>query len=74
MEASIAGLILDLAAKVCVVVVFAYFLTRIKPFTEICDKQFNAKNQIILVLIFGGFAIYGTYSGIRLPLWNYRQF
>jgi len=54
-------------AKVCVVIVFVYLVTRTRYFTEILDKQFNAKNQIVLILIFGIFAIYSTYSGIKLP-------
>ena len=67
MEVSITDLILDLVAKVCVVIVFVYLVTRTRYFTEILDKQFNAKNQIVLILIFGIFAIYSTYTGIKLP-------
>ena len=64
---SIIDLILDLVAKVCVIIVFVYLVTRTRYFTEILDKQFNAKNQIVLILIFGIFAIYSTYTGIKLP-------
>jgi len=64
---SITNLILDLVAKVCVVIVFVYLVTRTRYFTEILDKQFNVKNQIVLILIFGIFAIYSTQSGIKLP-------
>lgn len=64
---SITDLILDLVAKVCVVIVFVYLVTRTRYFTEILDKQFNVKNQIVLILIFGIFAIYSTYSGIKVP-------
>ena len=64
---SITDLILDLVAKVCVVIVFVYLVTRTRYFTEILDKQFNVKNQIVLILSFGIFAIYSTYSGIKLP-------
>ena len=64
---SIIDLILDLVAKVCVVIVFIYLVTRTRYFTEILDKQFNVKNQIVLILIFGIFAIYSTHSGIKLP-------
>ena len=64
---SITDLILDLVAKVCVVIVFVYLVTRTRYFTEILDKQFNAKNKIVLILIFGIFAIYSTHSGIKLP-------
>lgn len=64
---SITDLILDLVAKVCVVIVFVYLVTRTRYFTGILDKQFNVKNQIVLILIFGIFAIYSTYTGIKLP-------
>ncbi|MCK5434530.1 MAG: ECF transporter S component [Dehalococcoidales bacterium] len=64
---SITDLILDLVAKVCVVLVFIYLVTRTRYFTGILDKQFNIKNQIVLILIFGIFAIYSTYTGIKLP-------
>ena len=69
MEATITEteLLLDLVEKICVVVVLAYLLTRTKYLTEILDKHFTFKNQIILVLIFGAFSIFGTYSGIKLP-------
>lgn len=49
------------------VIVFVYLVTRTRYFTEILDKQFNVKNQIVLILIFGIFAIYSTYTGIKLP-------
>lgn len=64
---SITDLILDLVTKVCVVLVFIYLVTRTRYFTGILDKQFNIKNQIVLILIFGIFAIYSTYTGIKLP-------
>ena len=64
---SITDLILDLVAKVCVVLVFIYLVTRTRYFTGILDKQFNIRNQIVLILIFGIFAIYSTYTGIKLP-------
>ena len=67
MEVSIASLILDLVEKACVVIVVAYLVTRTRYFAEILDKQFNARNQTILIVLFGIFAIYGTYSGIKLP-------
>jgi len=61
------NLILDLIAKACVVIVVAYIVSRTRYFIDILDKQFTAKNQIILILIFGILSIYGTYSGIKIP-------
>ena len=56
----------DLVEKVCVIVVIAYLLTRLKYFTEVLDGKLTIRNQIILILIFGGISIYGSYSGVNL--------
>ena len=67
MEVSIADLSLDLVEKICVVVLFAYIVTRTKYFTQVLGRQSDIKNRVFLVLAFGGFSIYGTYSGVELP-------
>ncbi len=67
MEVSITDLLFDLVGKISLVIVVAYLVTRSRYFAEILDKQFNFKNQAILILIFGAFSIFGTYSGIKLP-------
>jgi phosphoserine phosphatase RsbU/P len=67
LEVSIADLSLDLVEKICVVVLFAYIVTRTKYFTQVLGRQSDIKNRVFLVLVFGGFAIYGTYSGVELP-------
>ena len=67
MEVSVADILIDLIGTACVVIVFAYVLTRTRFFTEILDKQFSFKNQIVLILLFGAVSIFGTYGGIRLP-------
>ncbi|EKF85141.1 SpoIIE family protein phosphatase [Methanobacterium formicicum] len=56
----------DLIEKVCVIFVMAYLLTRLKYFTEVLEGKLTIKNQIILILIFGGISIYGSYSGVDL--------
>ena len=56
----------DLIEKVCVIFVMAYLLTRLKYFTEVLDGKLTIKNQIILILIFGGISIYGSYSGVDI--------
>lgn len=67
MDVSVADILIDLVKTACVVIVFAYVVTRTRFFTEILDKHFSFKNQIILVLLFGALSIFGTYGGIRLP-------
>ncbi|NYB51367.1 MAG: SpoIIE family protein phosphatase [Methanobacteriaceae archaeon] len=59
-------LFLDLLEKVCVIVVIAYLLSRFKYFNEVLDGKLTIKNQLILILIFGGISIYGSYSGVNI--------
>ncbi|MBN2187697.1 MAG: SpoIIE family protein phosphatase [Dehalococcoidia bacterium] len=67
MEVSIGDLLIDLVKTAAVIIVFAYVVTRATFFTEILDKRFTRRNQIIIVLLFGALSVFGTYGGIRLP-------
>jgi len=67
MDISVADILIDLVKTACVIIVFAYVVTRTRFFTDILDKHFSFKNQIILVLLFGALSIFGTYGGLRLP-------
>jgi sigma-B regulation protein RsbU (phosphoserine phosphatase) len=58
--------ILILLEKSCVIIVLAYLITRAKFFMEILDHKFTIKNQLLMILIFGGISIYGTYSGVEV--------
>jgi sigma-B regulation protein RsbU (phosphoserine phosphatase) len=64
---SIASTLIDLIKTACVVVAFAYVLTRTGFFAEILDKKLNFKNQAIMILLFGALSIFGTYGGLQLP-------
>lgn len=55
-----------LVEKICIVVVAAYLITRTKYFHRVIDKQPSFRDRLILTLFFGGFSIYGTYSGIEI--------
>lgn len=59
-------LLLLLVEKICVVIVVAYLITRTKHFHNVIDKQLTFGDRLILILAFGGFSIYGTYSGIKI--------
>ena len=63
---SIGSLILTLVENMSVIVVLAYFLTRTQYFKKVLEKKFTLKNQTILILIFGAFSIFGTYSGFEI--------
>jgi sigma-B regulation protein RsbU (phosphoserine phosphatase) len=67
MNVSIASILIDLIKTACVVVAFAYVVTRTGFFTEILDRKFTFKNQAILILLFGALSIFGTYGGLKLP-------
>jgi len=67
MSIDITTILLDLVKTACVIVAFAYIVTRAGFFTEILDNKFNFKNRIILILLFGVLSIFGTYGGLLLP-------
>jgi sigma-B regulation protein RsbU (phosphoserine phosphatase) len=67
MDVSVTNILVDLIKTACVVVAFAYIVTRAGFFTEILNKKFNLKNQAILILLFGVLSIFGTYGGLTLP-------
>jgi len=59
--------LLDLVEKICVIVLFAYVITRTRYFAQVLDRRFDVKNRVILILAFGAFSVFGTYGGIELP-------
>ena len=67
MDTSIVDILIDLIKTACVVVAFAYVVTRTTFFTEILDKKLTFTNQSILILLFGALSIFGTYGGLQLP-------
>jgi sigma-B regulation protein RsbU (phosphoserine phosphatase) len=67
MDISIANILIDLIKTACVVIAFAYVVTRSGFFTEVLDKKLSFKNQALLILLFGGLSIFGTYGGLQLP-------
>lgn len=49
------------------VTVIAVLVSSMKNFRSlVVDQDFSLKNQIIMILIFGTFSIYGNYGGIKL--------
>jgi sigma-B regulation protein RsbU (phosphoserine phosphatase) len=67
MDSSIVNILIDLIKTACVVVAFAYIVTRAGFFTEVLDKKLSFRNQAILILLFGALSIFGTYGGLQLP-------
>ncbi|MDY6903512.1 MAG: SpoIIE family protein phosphatase [Thermodesulfobacteriota bacterium] len=59
-------LITRLIPTVCVIIVFAYILTRTRFFNEILEHKFTFQNRLILILACGIFSIYGTLGGIDI--------
>jgi len=60
-------MVLTLLNHMAVLILVAYILTRTKLYTDVLvNKKINFKNSIILILIFGGFSIFGTVSGIHI--------
>ncbi len=50
----------------CVVVVFAYLVTRTRFYQEVLDGILTWKNQVLLILVFGIVSVYGSMSGIEI--------
>jgi sigma-B regulation protein RsbU (phosphoserine phosphatase) len=65
METAILSSLVILLQIICVIIVVAYLLTRSRFFSEVLDGHLTIKVQIILILIFGAFSIYGTLSGVE---------
>jgi phosphoserine phosphatase RsbU/P len=58
--------LISLLQKMCVFVVIAYLVTRMKFFREILDHNFSRKNLIIFISIFGIITIFFIASGIDI--------
>jgi sigma-B regulation protein RsbU (phosphoserine phosphatase) len=67
MNIAIIDILIDLTKTACVIVAFAYVVTRAGFFTDILDKKFSPKNRTITILLFGALSIFGTYGGLELP-------
>jgi sigma-B regulation protein RsbU (phosphoserine phosphatase) len=63
----ITELTIDLVSTICVILVCIYALSRTRYFRQILDRQFNITNQLVFILVFGALAVFGTYSGTKLP-------
>lgn len=60
-------LLRNLADRVGIILILAFFLSRISPFRRLVSKKnINMKEKILLSIIFGFFGILGTYSGIHV--------
>jgi sigma-B regulation protein RsbU (phosphoserine phosphatase) len=59
------NLLLGMVEKACLVIIVFYLLTRTSLFDSILSGNLSFRIQIILAIIFGILAIYGTYSGIK---------
>lgn len=66
MAAIVSSLLLTLIDKICVIMVAAYLITRTRLFSEVLDGRLTRENQAAMILIFGGFSVFGTVSGIEI--------
>lgn len=66
MTSEILSTSLVLFQMMCVVVVFAYLVTRTPYWAGILEGAFSWKNQLFLAVVFGGLSIYGTVSGVSV--------
>jgi phosphoserine phosphatase RsbU/P len=64
MDISVFGILWALIERACLVLVIFVLLFHIKFFKRILTEKTTFVDQIVLSLLFGAFAIYGTYSGV----------
>ena len=64
MDISIFGILWALIERACLVLVIFVLLFHIKFFERMLTNKTTLLDQILLSVIFGVFAIYGTYSGV----------
>ena len=65
MDLTVFGILLGLIEKACLVIVVFYLLFHINYFSRMLTGKINMANHILLSVIFGLLAIYGTYSGVQ---------
>jgi len=57
--------LLGLIEKACLVLIVFYLISHTGFFNSVAQRNLNARTQIILIIIFGILALYGTYSGVK---------
>jgi len=65
MDLSVFPILFSLFEKVALVIVVFYLLFQIKYFHRMLTGKINVLGQVLLAIIFGLLAIYGTYSGVQ---------
>jgi sigma-B regulation protein RsbU (phosphoserine phosphatase) len=65
MDFSIFGILWALIERACLILVVFLVLFHIKFFKRMTEQNLNLLDQFILAVLFGCFALYGTYSGIQ---------
>ncbi|MRR15289.1 MAG: serine/threonine protein phosphatase [Deltaproteobacteria bacterium] len=58
--------LVSLINSAAVIVVIAYFLTRSPLFNRVLEKTMTWRDQLLMVLVFGLFSIYGTLAGFPI--------
>lgn len=59
-------LFFQMAERMALIITIAFLLTRFKPLRRLLHQNIALKEKILLTLIFGAIAIFGTYSAIEI--------
>ncbi len=65
MDLSLFGIFWALIERACLVLVVFLVLFHLKFFKRMAAQNLNVLDQLVLAVLFGLFALYGTYSGIQ---------
>ena len=59
-------LAIELTKSMAVVIVVAYLFTRTKTYREVMDRRLGWKGRVLLIVVFGAFAVWGTLAGVEI--------
>jgi sigma-B regulation protein RsbU (phosphoserine phosphatase) len=65
MDLSVFGILWALIERACLVLVIFLLLFHIKFFKRMAEQKISMLDQLVLAVLFGCVALYGTYSGIQ---------
>ena len=65
MDLSVCSILLRLLEQSCLIIIVFYLLFQIRFFRRMLDGKITLLDQVVLAVLFGALAVYGTYSGVQ---------
>ena len=64
MDSSVFSILLRLLEQACLFIVVFYLLYLVELYRHMLDRKFTVVDQVVIAVVFGVLAIYGTYAGV----------